>query len=121
MLRDAFEKARAAGRQPSLIPYGGSSPIGAAAYAEAIAELLAQGVPIDRIVFATSSGGTQAGMVAGARLHGFRGRITGISVDEKAEVLRQRVAALAVGVAEVLGRREVFDPGEIEVDDRFTG
>jgi len=121
MLRDAFEKARAAGRRPSLIPYGGSSPIGAAAYAEAIAELLAQGVPIDRIVFATSSGGTQAGMVAGARLHGFRGRITGISVDEKAEVLRQRVAALAVGVAEVLGRREGFDPGEIEVDDRFTG
>ncbi len=121
VLRQTFESLRAEGRSPYLIPYGGSSPTGAAAYAEAIAELLAQDTPIDRIVFATSSGGTQAGMVAGARLHGFPGRITGISVDEPADVLRARVAALAGQVTEVLGRKIEFQPSEIEADDRFVG
>jgi D-cysteine desulfhydrase family pyridoxal phosphate-dependent enzyme len=117
----AFEAAREQERRPYLIPYGGSNAVGAAAYAEAIAELLAQGVPVDRIVFATSSGGTQAGMVAGARAYGFAGRITGISVDEKAPVLRERVAALAGQVSEAIGRRASFAPQDVEVDDRFLG
>jgi D-cysteine desulfhydrase family pyridoxal phosphate-dependent enzyme len=121
VLGQTFERLRDEGAEPYLIPYGGSSPTGAAAYAEAIAELLAQSIPIDRIVFATSSGGTQAGMVAGARLHGFPGRITGISVDEPADVLRARVAELAGQVTEVLGRKEEFRPSEIEADDRFVG
>ena len=34
------------------------------------------------LVFATSSGGTQAGIVLGARLAGFHGRITAISIDQ---------------------------------------
>jgi D-cysteine desulfhydrase family pyridoxal phosphate-dependent enzyme len=120
-LRQTFGSLQAEGRAPYLIPYGGSSPTGAAAYAEAIAEFLAQDVPVDRIVFASSSGGTQAGMVAGARLHGFAGRITGISVDEPADVLRERVAALAGQVTAIVGREEAFRPSEIEADDRFVG
>jgi D-cysteine desulfhydrase len=76
----------AAGRSPYIIPVGGSNAIGAIGYVLAMYELVAQtaeqGVAIDRIVFATSSGGTQAGMVLGAALAGFKGRLTAISIDQ---------------------------------------
>ncbi|HLB65918.1 MAG TPA: pyridoxal-phosphate dependent enzyme, partial [Anaerolineales bacterium] len=119
LLRSTFEKASADGRRPYLIPYGGSNPLGAAAYAAALAEFLAQDVAVDRIVFATSSGGTQAGLVAGARAHGFRGRITGISVDEPAAALSARVAALATQGMGLLGLEGSIGAAEIEVNDRF--
>jgi D-cysteine desulfhydrase family pyridoxal phosphate-dependent enzyme len=118
-LQEAFEQARADGRFPYLIPYGGSSPLGAAAYAEAMRELLEQEVDIDVIVLATSSGGTQAGLLAGARLHGYRGRIIGISVDQSASMLQTHIAALAQEVGDVLGEKVDVSADEVEVDDRF--
>ena len=121
LLRSTFEKASADGRRPYLVPYGGSNPLGAAAYAAALAEFLAQDVAVDWIVFATSSGGTQAGLVAGARAHGFRGRITGISVDEPAAALSARVAALATQGMGLLGLEGSIGAAEIEVNDRFLG
>ena len=66
-----------------------------AAYAFAMQEMLEQGHSPDWIVFASSSGGTQAGLMAGARLFGFEGKILGISVDEPRDVLRERVAGIA--------------------------
>ena len=120
-LQRTFDKAWSDGRRPYLIPYGGSSPLGAAAYAQGMAEFLSQGQDVDRIVFATSSGGTQAGLVAGARIHGFGGRVTGISVDEPADTLRAKVASLAGETASLLGHSLRFEAGEIEVDDRYLG
>ncbi len=119
-LQAAAEQAKNEGHHPYIIPYGGSSPTGAAAYAYAIGELLHQGVHPDTIVFASSSGGTQAGMVAGARLLGFRGRIVGISVDEPADVLKSRVATLASETAALLGKPAKFTEGEILVEDAYA-
>lgn len=109
------------GRRPFEIPYGGSNPIGAAAYAIAMAELLDQDKGFDRIVFATSSGGTQAGLVAGAAIHGFRGLITGISVDQPSKPLSERIALLASETAALLGRRVAIDPDAVEVRDEYVG
>ncbi len=119
-LQAAFERAQTAGERPYLIPYGGSSPTGAAAYAYALEELLQQGVQPDFIVFASSSGGTQAGLVAGARLLGFEGRILGISVDEPAEVLRPRVAQLAEQVCALLGAPQRIAAEEVWVEDTYA-
>ncbi len=119
-LQEAAEAERAAGRRPYVVPYGGSNALGAAAYAYALEELLAQGFTPDAIVFATSSGGTQAGLVAGARLLGFRGRILGISVDEPADVLRPRVAALAGETAALLGKPADFRPEDVVVEDAYA-
>ncbi|HEY5572148.1 MAG TPA: D-cysteine desulfhydrase family protein [Anaerolineales bacterium] len=121
ILREVFEEAESAGRKPYLIPYGGSNPVGAVAYAFALQELLGQNIQPDYIVFASSSGGTQAGLVVGARLFGFEGRVLGISVDEKAEVLQERVAALANQTAEVLDLVTSFGPENILVDDDYLG
>ena len=92
----------AAGRHPYFITYGGSDPV-------------------DAIVVASSSGGTQAGLVAGAAALGWDVPILGISIDEPAPALREKVAELATATATHLGRPEVFRPDEILVDDRFLG
>ncbi len=120
VMQEVFQAAWEAGERPYLIPYGGSSPLGAAAYVYALEELLAQGPAPDVIVLATSSGGTQAGLVAGARLLGYRGRILGISVDEPADVLRPRIADLASQVLDRFRARATVAPGDIEVVDEYA-
>jgi L-cysteate sulfo-lyase len=57
------------GKKPYVIPYGGSNEIGAAGFVEGIKELQTQidqqSIQISHIVFASSSGGTHAGMMVG--------------------------------------------------------
>jgi D-cysteine desulfhydrase family pyridoxal phosphate-dependent enzyme len=127
-LQETFQNAWDQGRRPYLVPYGGSSPTGAAAYALAVEELLEQcrrgdleGCPPDWIVFPSSSGGTQAGLVLGARLYGYSGKILGISVDEPAHVLKARVARLAGATADLLAERLAFSPDEVLVEDSYLG
>lgn len=122
VLQDTFQNAWAAGRRPYLIPYGGSNPTGAAAYAFAMQEMLQQVDPQpDWVVFASSSGGTQAGLVLGARLFGYTGKVLGISVDETSTVLQQRVAVLAEATADLLGENLAFTPQEILVNAGYLG
>ena len=75
-----------AGKKPYVIPVGGSNSTGAVGYVDAMLELGNQldemNLSPDAIVFATSSGGTQAGLALGARIIGFKGRILGISIDQ---------------------------------------
>jgi D-cysteine desulfhydrase family pyridoxal phosphate-dependent enzyme len=127
-LKATFNTAWEDGRRPYLIPYGGSNPTGACAYVFAIQELLEQcqvstlrGCPPDWIVFPSSSGGTQAGMLVGARLFGFKGGILGISVDEPADALQAKVAALATATAEHLGGSFIFKPEEVQVNSEYLG
>lgn len=120
-LAQVFEQAQADGRQPYLIPYGGSNPTGASGYVNAMLELAEQGCQPDWIVFPSSSGGTQAGMLVGARMSDFKGKILGISVDEPAEVLKPRVAELANKTAEFLGESFSFSPEDVLVNDAYTG
>jgi D-cysteine desulfhydrase len=85
-MAELARELEAAGRQPYVIPVGGSNAIGVLGYAAAMFELVdqlaEQGRAVDHIVFATSSGGTQAGIVLGAKLAGFAGQITAISIDQ---------------------------------------
>lgn len=120
-LREAFNAAWEAGRRPYLVPYGGSSATGAAAYALALQELLEQGHRPDWIVFASSSGGTQAGLVVGASLFGFQGKILGISVDQPAGDLQACIAQLATETADFLGEKINYSPDEILVNDAYLG
>jgi D-cysteine desulfhydrase family pyridoxal phosphate-dependent enzyme len=120
-LKDTFQAAWDAGRRPYLILYGGSSPTGAAGYAFALQELLEQGVNPDWIVFASSSGGTHAGLVAGARLLSYGGQVLGISIDEPQQVLQSRVAELAGRTADLLGTPTSFSPGDVLANTDYLG
>lgn len=61
----------AGGKKPYLIPVGGSSPTGVLGYIKAAAEIMEQGRELnlawDYVVSATSSGGTQAGILLGLK------------------------------------------------------
>ena len=116
VLRDEYERAKENGRKPYMVPYGGSNPTGAMGYVYAIEELISQGWTFDWIVFPSSSGGTQAGMVAGAKIFGLKSRILGISVDEDEEVLRDRVKVLAEDIIQQVEVNVEIDPGEILVN-----
>jgi L-cysteate sulfo-lyase len=115
---------RAADRKPYVIPYGGSNAYGAAAYALAMLEAhrqLEKMGAVDAHVFASSSGGTQAGMLLGAHLLGDDTPVIGISVDEKAGVLTERVARLAGEGAALLGVDWTPDAGGVRVEDGYLG
>jgi D-cysteine desulfhydrase family pyridoxal phosphate-dependent enzyme len=118
-LQVAYDAAVTAGQEPYLVPYGGSSPTGAAGYAYAIQELLTQGLIPDWIVFPSSSAGTQAGMVAGAKLFGLDSKIFGISVDEPEQMLKERVAELATQTMDLFGIQHTFVAEEILVNADF--
>lgn len=119
ILQETFDRAAADGERPYLVPYGGSNPTGALGYALAIQEIIAQNVQADWIVFATSSAGTQAGLVAGQQRFGFKGNILGISADESAEWVQNRVSELAAPTSEKLGHRTDFAPADILVNDDY--
>ncbi len=121
VLQETFDEIRAAGSKPYLVPYGGSSPTGAVAYAYAIDEVLKQGVKPDWIVFGTSSGGTHAGLVLGQRLFGYAGKILGISIDESESWLKEHVSALASAASERLGERIEFRSEDVLANAAYCG
>jgi D-cysteine desulfhydrase family pyridoxal phosphate-dependent enzyme len=122
-LRQAFLKAKEEGAKPYLIPYGGSNALGAYAYFQAFFELQEQLSPRlpDWIVFASSSGGTQAGLLAGALSSGSKTRILGISVDEPETALKEKVAGIIGELSGLLKEEIVVDPEELLVNDHYRG
>jgi D-cysteine desulfhydrase family pyridoxal phosphate-dependent enzyme len=113
ILQQTFDHAAEKGMKPYLVPYGGSSPTGALGYAFAMKELMDQNVHADWIVFATSSGGTHAGLVLGQQVFGYKGKVLGFSIDESEEWLRTHVSELASSASEKLGNRIEFTPDEV--------
>jgi D-cysteine desulfhydrase len=75
----------------------------------------------DRVVFASSSGGTHAGLVVGAKACGYEGQVLGISVDKTGGHLCETVSALLAPTAERLGLELSLSPEDVHVDDRFMG
>jgi L-cysteate sulfo-lyase len=116
------ERLRGEGRRPFLIPLGASTPLGALAFARAVGELLEQIPPPDAIVHSSSSGGTQAGLVAGLALHGVRTRVIGVSADDPADAIRAHVRSILAGMAELLPvDPEAMAALPVEVEDGFVG
>lgn len=114
------------GRRPYLIPLGGSNGLGAAAYANGFLELLDQLAQrqktVDAVIVAMGSGGTQAGLLLGAALSGWKGKIIGISVGPKTEEATERVRKALVSAADILDTSAgAIGHPPIVVNDRFIG
>ncbi len=113
---------RAAGRRPYAIPLGGSTPVGAAGYAAAWQEMNEQaqalGIEFDAVVFATSSGGTQAGLAVGAGGAVWPGAIHGISVDHKIPDLAAVTERLTQATADLL---QIPTPHPVIIHDDYIG
>lgn len=109
------DECRARGGHPFVIPLGASTPTGAMGLARGVGEMVAQGVTPDVIVHSSSSGGTQAGLLAGCALHGLSTRIIGVSADDPVEAIGRKVIGIVEGVEERLG----LAPGSLAAADRF--
>ena len=74
------------GKRVYSIPYGGSNLTGALGFVNAVRELLQQmatlDLKIDYIFFASSSGGTQAGLTLGKDLFGLNSELMPITIDK---------------------------------------
>ena len=109
----------ARGKRPYVIPVGGSNGIGSVGYVQAMLELdsqLAQmKIKPDAIVFATSSGGTQAGLALGAKLVDFHGQVLGISIDQT-ETGDEAFPPILADIVKATGRRIGADMQMTDID-----
>ncbi|MGD8850470.1 MAG: D-cysteine desulfhydrase family protein [Anaerolineales bacterium] len=121
VLLETVARLREEGRDPYLIPYGGSNPVGASAYVEAVNEMVDQGFEPDRIVFATSSGGTQAGLLAGVKMAGLSTAVYGISVDKSSADLLPTVSKLTNQILALYASEILIEDEEVLIDDGYTG
>jgi L-cysteate sulfo-lyase len=98
---------RRQGEVPYLIPTGGSNEVGALGYVRAMQELQQQakaaGIAIDRIVTASSSGGTQAGLLVGKALSGAACKVSGVDVDGDPDKMAAEVGRIAALCAPTVG------------------
>ncbi|MCU0914528.1 MAG: D-cysteine desulfhydrase family protein [Planctomycetes bacterium] len=125
---DIAESLRAAGRRPYVVPYGGSNTTGAVGFVEAVRELADQLVhrneSITHVVFASSSGGTQAGLTVGKRLFGLDGKLIGIGIDKGVSgdvPFAEHVLELANATAARLGVPEHFSAADVTIREDYTG
>lgn len=113
-LEQSAEELRAAGRVPYVIPRGASDhPLGGLGYAACAVEIAAQAdasCTPDAIVLATSSGSTQAGLIAGLAALGARTPVVGIEVNADIGMTRSIVERLTTSTAEQLGIDAALDP-----------
>ena len=119
------EEVRAAGGKPYVIPGGGSNAVGALGYVDCALELAAQandeGLVIDRIVTATGSAGTHAGLVAGLAVSGADIPVLGIGVRAPKDRQEENVFNLAVETAALLGHRERVSRSMVVADCDYVG
>ncbi|HSH99392.1 MAG TPA: D-cysteine desulfhydrase family protein [Reyranella sp.] len=116
-IRALADRLRAEGRQPFVVPYGVSSPLGAVGYATTALEIAEQSAALGfepaAIVHCSGSAGTQAGLVVGAAACLPRTRVVGIDIDAEPERVRADVLALGRAAATMLDRP--FDDSAVEV------
>ena len=113
---EVADGVRSAGGRPYVIGVGGTGAVGAYGQLLAAREVLAQAdakaLGIDRVVLATATGGTQAGLLAGLRP---ATRVTGIVVARTADDLRPEIARTTAELGTTI------DPAAIELDEAFIG
>jgi L-cysteate sulfo-lyase len=103
------EALRAEGEKPYVIPGGGSNRVGALGYVSCAQELMQQademGLRIDRVVTATGSAGTQAGLVVGLEGANAGVPVLGIGVRAPKDRQEANVHNLAEATADYVGMR----------------
>jgi len=102
LLDSIAEEVRHRGDIPYIIAEGGSDPVGAWGYVEAIREVKKQceaiGLHPRRIVHATGSGGTHAGLWAGVTLTNWDVEIVSAAICYKADETAHRITNILHGM-----------------------
>ncbi len=129
---EVVAELRAEGHRPYVAPIGGSAvggsmsrPLGAIGYASSYAEMALQaeaaGIRVDYIVHSSGSGGTQAGLLAGAKAVSDHTRVLGISVSDGREPFGKEVFSIAVETAEALELNVTITGADVTIFDDYLG
>lgn len=126
MLKIVLYELAEAGHRPYVVPTGGSSEVGALGYArcalEIAAEFKARGLYPGTVIHATSTGGTQGGLVAGFRYAGLATRVLGINVYKTdSAAIAAEVKTLGQAVLDRLDPTLRLTDKDVEVLDGFLG
>ncbi len=117
-------RLRAEGATPHVITLGpGHPPVGALGYVDGARELVAQlaalGASPNRVVLASGSGATHAGLLVGLRLAGSMLAVTGVCVRRRAKAQWQRVRDQCRDLAELLRIDDPVADDDIVLTDAF--
>jgi len=106
-LQALAERLRSSGKQPYLVPIGGSNALGALGYVRAGLELAEQinntGLDFAAVVLASGSAGTHSGLALALSEVLPRLPVIGVTVSRTDEAQRPKVQGLAERTAELLG------------------
>ncbi|MBD3334257.1 MAG: pyridoxal-phosphate dependent enzyme [Candidatus Eisenbacteria bacterium] len=123
ILQRAADRLASDGARPYIIPEGGSNGLGSWGYISMLTELLDENgrIPYSRIVCATGSGGTLAGLLLGRHILELDIDVTAVNVCDSAAYFRGRVREI---VDDFNGRHETdiaIKDNEYEILGGFKG
>jgi len=121
-LNRVYDAAIAAGRKPCIVALGASTPVGALGYAHCAGELLlqceAEKFMPSAVYFASGSGGTQAGLLAGMLAAKANTVVQGVSVfHEDGQLLLDTIQSICAGTLDLLSESYTVDTGGICLDE----
>ena len=130
VLEEAVMEVKERGHTPYVAPIGGSMtggsmdrPLGAIGYVNAFVEMLEQtetlGFLPDYVIHATGSGGTQAGLVFGAKALSPDTKILGISVSGEKAAFSRDVLTIAEDAEKAFGMDLSVGRDDIRVFDEY--
>ena len=121
--RQLGDELESQGKHAYILPVGGSTPIGALGYVNAFFEILndckKMNIELDSIIHASSSGGTQAGLIVGKALSGWEGKIIGMGVAKSNQQLKNEIYNLAVETGKLFGIN--IKEKDVSVDNSYMG
>jgi D-cysteine desulfhydrase len=124
-MRKVANEVAAEGRKAYVIPGGGSNPIGATGYVACAEEILAQtfeqGLNFDRIVCASGSAGTHAGLVVGFNGNNSNIPLIGINVSRTKDIQEDLVYKLVQETAAHVGVRSEIPRESVLCFDEYVG
>ena len=122
---EIFDRLKAAGKKPYVVPYGGSNELGAISFIDAVEELANQtNENFTHIIFASSSGGTHAGLMLGKHIFKKDFELVGISIDKDEidnQMLDQHIINLANRTAKVLGLDVQYSDQDLNLNTDYIG
>lgn len=121
--KELYETLSKKGKNVYCMPIGGSSPVGALGYVKAFKEIMKDcenmNIKFDYIIHASASAGTQSGLIVGAKLNKWKGKIIGFGVSKNKKQLKDEIIKLSNEVAEKFDVK--INRKNVIVDDSYMG
>jgi D-cysteine desulfhydrase len=121
-----FSQLQSEGKKPYIVPYGGSNELGALSFIDAVAELQQQntGAEFSHVIFASSSGGTHAGLILGKQIYNKTFELVGINIDKETNStlpFEQQLTQLVNSTAKIIGLDYSFSESQLILNSDYVG